>query len=260
MNKSLRAKRILEILEKRQSCSAADLQRELDVSAPTIYRDLRDLEERGLVVTARGAVQLPGEPLRQDESANTRFYLRLNRRRQEKNEIAAKAARLVHDDDIVFADSSTTAFYFVKTLMAQHQRLSNLTLITNSAAMLRELVDPPPTVTLICLGGVYNAALNGFLGRMTLQTLQQLHITQAFVSAAAVSTAEVYTYHEHHAEFLGEVLRHADKSHLLVDHAKFETKAVFPIARTSSFASIVADDALDPSVAAKYKAAGLAIA
>lgn len=259
MNKSLRAKRILEILEKRQSCSAADLQRELDVSAPTIYRDLRDLEKRRLIVTARGVVQLPGETLRQDESANTRFYLRLNRRRQEKNEIAAKAARLVHDDDIIFADSSTTAFYFVKTLMAQHQRLSNLTLITNSAAMLRELVDPPPTVTLICLGGVYNAALNGFLGRMTLQTLQQLHITRAFVSAAAVSVSEVYTYHEHHAEFLGEVLRHADKSHLLVDHAKFETKAVFPISRTSAFESIIADDALPPAVVAKYKAAGLAI-
>ncbi len=257
MNKRMRAQRILELLTARQHATAAELQRELGVSAPTVYRDIRELELRNLVATSHGGVELPSASLKVDESANARFLLRLTRNPQSKRQIAEKALRLVRDDDIVFADSSTTVYHFVKALLEQHCQFSSLTIITNSSAILRELISPPPSITLIALGGVYNAQLSCFLGRMTLNALQQVHITKAFVSAAAVSVAEACTFHEHHAEFLGEVLRHADQTYLLADHSKFDTRAVFCISRTPSFTGVITDDAVSSDLAAKYAAAGV---
>ena len=140
----------------------------------------------------------------------------------------------MNDDDIIFADSSTTVYYFIKKLLENHRQFSNLTIVSNSGAILRELTDPPPSITLIALGGVYNTKLNSFLGRISLNSIKQLHISKAFISAAAISISEVYTFHENHAEFLSHVIKHSDSSWLLADHLKFETSAVFPICHSES--------------------------
>lgn len=167
--------------------------------------------------------------------------------------------RLVSDDDIIFADSSTTVFYFIKKLLEQHKQFSNLTIVSNSGAIIRELADPPPSITLISMGGVYNSRLNSFLGRIAVNAIKQLHISKAFISAAAVSVSEAYTFHETHAEFLSQVIEHADSTWLLADHLKFETRAVFPICRTADFAGVISDADLPAATIAKYLAAGINI-
>ena len=257
MNRNQRAKKILEHLQECGFCKVEDLENILEASIPTIYRDINDLAARNLIVKVHGGIELPQGNLVLDESVNSRHLLRLAKNRLGKEQIAAKAINLVNDDDVIFADSSTTVYYFIRKLLDNHAMYSNLTIVTNSGAIIRELSDPPPSITLIALGGVYNTKLNSFLGRIAVNAVKQLHISKAFISAAAISTAEAYTFHENHAEFLEQVTGHADRSWLLADHLKFETKAVFPIRRTADFTGVISDNELLQEVIAKYLAAGI---
>jgi DeoR/GlpR family transcriptional regulator of sugar metabolism len=257
MNRNQRAKKILEHLSNQGFCKVEELEHILNTSVPTIYRDLNDLAARNLIVKVHGGIELPHGNLTLDESVNSRHLLRLAKNRLGKEQIAAKAISLVKDDDVIFADSSTTVYYFIRKLLDNHAMYSNLTIVTNSGAIIRELSDPPPSITLIALGGVYNTKLNSFLGRIAFNAVKQLHISKAFISAAAVSTTEAYTFHESHAEFLEQVTGHADRSWLLVDHLKFETKAVFPIRRTADFTGVISDNELSEKIVAKYLAAGI---
>lgn len=257
MNKSQRASRILEELRGRGNVSAAWLSEALGVSPATVYRDLDELAARNLARKTHGGVELVPEKLTLGETVNARHMIRLAKNRLGKERIAGRALSLIDDDDVIFADSSTTVYYLVKRLLEECQRFSNLTIVTNSAALIREISDPPPTLTLIALGGVYNATLNSFLGRIAVEAVERLRITKAFVSAAAVSTSEIYTFHENHAEFLASVIKGADKAYLLADRLKFETRAIFPICETRAFTGIVSEPTLSKDVAAKYLAAGL---
>jgi DeoR/GlpR family transcriptional regulator of sugar metabolism len=257
MNARYRAQKILEILNLRQHCTVEELEQELQVSIPTIYRDINKLALRNLIVKNHGTIELPSANLTLDESVNSRHLLRLVKNRIGKEQIAAKAIHLINDDDVIFADSSTTVYYFIKKLLEHHKQFSNLTIVSNSGAIMRELTDPPPSITLIAIGGVYNTKLNSFLGRIAVNAIKQLHLSKAFISAAAVSTSEIYTFHEHHAEFLAQVIEHSDSSWLLADYLKFESRAVFPICRTAELSGIISDAKLPSQIATKYLAAGI---
>lgn len=259
MKKSQRAQQILELLNLNKHCTVKELELKLQVSAPTIYRDIKELELRNLVKTNHGNIELPAGNLKLDESVNSRHLLRLAKNRIGKDQIAAMAINLVKDDDVIFADSSTTVYYFIKKLLEHHNQFSNLTIVSNSGAIIRELTDPPPSITLIALGGVYNPKLNSFLGRIAMQAIEQLHIGKAFISAAAISSSEVYTYHENHAEFLAQVIKHSDSSYLLADYLKFGSRAVFPICNTSNFTGVISDSNLSPEIIKKYIAAGISL-
>lgn len=257
MKKHQRVRKILELLNAGGHCAISELKKKLGISLPTLYRDINELADRNLLLKVHGGIELPQGNLTLDESVNSRHLLRLAKNRLGKEQIATRAAALVKDDDVIFADSSTTVYYFIRKLLDNHALFSNLTIVTNSGAIIRELSDPPPSITLIALGGVYNAKLNSFLGRLAVNAVQQLHISKAFISAAAVSASEVYTFHENHAEFLGQSIKHADCSWLLADHLKFETKAVFPICRTADFTGVISDNELSQEIIAKYLAAGI---
>lgn len=257
MTKKQRIQKLLELLSIRRYCTVKELCRELQISAPTVYRDINELAIRNLLVKSHGSIELPPVNLVLNESVNARHLLRLVRNRIGKEQIAEKALHLVKDDDVIFADSSTTVYYFIRKLLEKHKQFSNLTIVSNSEAIIRELTDPPPSITLVGLGGVYNTTLNSFLGRIAINAINQLHISKAFISAAAVSVSEVYTFHETHAEFLGQVIAHSDCSYLLADHLKFETRALFPICRSTVFTGIISDTELPDNVVAKYLTAGI---
>ena len=109
----------------------------------------------------------------------------------------------------------------------------------------------PQHMTLISVGGAYNAQLHSFLGSITQQTLDQLPITKAFVSAVGVSENGLYTFHEPHADFLKHLLSRSSNNILLADASKFNRQAVFHICDLNQINTIVSDRKI-PKEAIKY--------
>tara|TARA_Y100000589_G_scaffold125125_1_gene119297 strand:- start:11525 stop:12304 length:780 start_codon:yes stop_codon:yes gene_type:complete len=244
----VRQKEILDLLQDSHHCTITQLCDRFSVSIPTVHRDIDELVSNGKAEKIHGGVQyLPVHD--NGSSGNASFQVRVNRQKQAKREIAHKALSLIEEDDVIFMDSSTTVLHLARELA--NSKIGRVTVITNSCSVANEFHTFPQHMTLISVGGAYNAQLHSFLGSITQQTLDQLPITKAFVSAVGVSENGLYTFHEPHADFLKHLLSRSSNNILLADASKFNRQAVFHICDLNQINTIVSDRKI-PKEAIKY--------
>src|SRR5947209_12353582 len=100
---------ILDRLRTRGRVLATDLSSELDVSSDTIRRDLRELDEAGLLRRVHGGA-LP----RHGDAAP--FDARARRAPEAKASIARRAAEFVRDGQMMVLDGGTTTLELARAL------------------------------------------------------------------------------------------------------------------------------------------------
>ena len=239
--KNLRSLQILSYLRDRKHRSVQDLIARFQVSPATIYRDIDELAERGALQRVRGGVVLREleVPVSEAAGSTAHFLARINRNSEKKEKIAQLALGMISDGDIIFLDSSTTSLYLARAL--QKADLSNLTIITNSVLIIQEFYLFPSHDVLISTGGNFTEYLNSFLGKNTLDHLQQMKIDKVFFSAAGLQDGKVTTFHEEQAEFLRRILSLATQRFLLIDSSKFGKAGLFEICRQQDAGTIISD-------------------
>jgi DeoR/GlpR family transcriptional regulator of sugar metabolism len=142
---------IVELLRQHGRVLANDLSAELRVSADTIRRDLRELDELGRLRRVHGGA-LP----RNGDAAP--FAARARRAPEAKASIARRAAELVGDGQVVILDGGTTVVEVARALRPDLRA----TVVTTS---------PPVAVTLSEHRGVDIAVIGGTLRRDALVTV-----------------------------------------------------------------------------------------
>lgn len=233
---NLRAFEIIEYLKTKKYCSMNELMEKFNISPATAQRDVSSLVKKKLVQKVHGGVAYiekaslltPVEP-----QADSHFSKRIKKNQEKKKQIAAIAFEYIKDGDIIFLDSSTTAFYLAREL--QSANFSHLTIVTNSVLIIQEFYKFPTHFILLALGGNFNPQLNSFLGKTAIENLLKLNIDKAFISAMGTKDEKVYTYHESHAEFLKTILNTSCQKFLLLDSTKFDKVGLFDIGSTKSF-------------------------
>lgn len=129
LKRSARQREIVAMLRGGMTLSVTGLAEELRVSDETIRRELRVLEEQGIVLREHGGARLAAltleGPLNQ----------RMEENAQAKVRIARAAADFVSDGAIIFIDSGTTSCYIAKQLVERR----SLTIITNSLQVASDL-------------------------------------------------------------------------------------------------------------------------
>src|SRR5690348_7589493 len=110
-SRSERMRRVLELLETRDSVYVSELANEFSVSEVTVRQDLSELARQGLVARVRGGVRA----LQRGQS-EVAFDVRLRLQAAQKRAIARTAAGLVGDGEAVALDSSTSAYYLALEL------------------------------------------------------------------------------------------------------------------------------------------------
>jgi DeoR/GlpR family transcriptional regulator of sugar metabolism len=241
MNK-VRTLAMVDYVRQRKYCSTAELGRNFAVSPATIQRDISEIVRSKLLRKVHGGVavfEIAPDAIAQ--AGNSHFEDRVRINPEKKSSIAHQAESLVEAGDILFLDSSSTALYLARQL--QKSSLPNLTIITNSVVIVQEFHLFPSQFVLISLGGTFNAHLNAFLGKATVETLRRYRISKAFVSAAGITTDGLFTYHESNAEFLKMVIEIAKETHALLDSSKFNKSALFAICVLADLASLISDAA-----------------
>ena len=111
MYKCEREDEILALLNDTEYATVEYLSRKMNISPSSIRRDLKNLEERGLVKRSYGGVKIA-------ESSGRRipFDLRSHENSAQKKQIAKAAMSLINEGDVVFLDGSSSA-YFVAELL-----------------------------------------------------------------------------------------------------------------------------------------------
>ena len=104
MLKEERLQKLLDLLEEKEFCTVDYLSEQLEVSTPTIRRDLNELVNRNLIIRSHGgAMHIP----RDDVTSPVDF--RKTTHYREKGSLARAAVNLIPSNAVIFIDASTTA-------------------------------------------------------------------------------------------------------------------------------------------------------
>lgn len=176
---------IIEILERERYLKVADLSQRFGVSQMSIRRDLRQLEEGGLLSRMHGG--LIGTPLLHlGLEISPQVVAQIQDHRQEKEAIALAAAALVQPGDHIIFDSGIISYLTACALPGDLLSEGELTVITNSLPVALELA-PWPGVETILLGGEYQAnRMMNVTGPTTLRSLEGLHADKMFLTVDAI--------------------------------------------------------------------------
>ena len=224
---------ILTIINQDQFVTVNDLCKRLFSSPATIRRDLHVLESfHSIQRVFGGAVPINGSA--QDSPVS----VRLRRNNAEKMAIAKVARRFISNTSTIILDSSTTTSYIAQQL----DDFENLTVLTNSIAILSILTNMPKVKTIVTGGIISNGSqLRGPLAR---HSIEQFNADLCFMSCGTMSVENGISYtNEESANIRQLMAKHAKKKILLCDSSKFDRSYFFRAFSVEDFDHIVCDTA-----------------
>lgn len=235
LKRSARQRDIVAMLRGGTTLSVTGLAQELNVSDETIRRELRVLEEQGVIEREHGAARLAAPTLEGP----------LNQRMEEnadaKTRIARAAAEFVSDGDILFIDSGTTSCYIARQLVERH----SLTVITNSLQVATELGGINDNRLFLAAGEMdyeYRAFSDSSAQRYVAGFTPHL----AILSVGAISADRgLMDFHPGEATMSRIAYATSQKVLLGADSSKFGRHALMHTAKLSDVDILVTEKALD---------------
>lgn len=249
MKRDDRRKAIMDILVEARAVDLDDLADRFAVSKMTIHRDLDDLEQAGLLRKVRG-----GATIESGTQFESDFRIRVMQDSAAKSLMAAAALEMVEPGMSVMVNDGSMA----SLLGARLADKAPLTVITNNAAVLDHLKDSP-RVTLIALGGIFNAKFNGYFGVVTEQALARLRADLAFISTPALSGLQAFHMDEPVVRAKRAMMASAERRVLLVNHRRFGRSALHVLADLAEFDAIITDAPPAPEDRAAIDRAGIVL-
>lgn len=217
MKKQQRLKKLLAILQKNQQIHIKKLEALVGTSTSTLRRDLIELEKSGMVKRNFGSVTL----LKKNNIEFTTNY-RQAQNAEEKNKLGYFASKLIHDNDALFIDTSTTCQYLLKHV-PEH---TNLKIITNNLAIAEQARDRAD-LQLFLAGGLLLPYSNSFLGNDTIEYLNKFQAKMVFFSCSSLNEKGIFMADLEQTRCKQAMLKNATFAILLADHTKFRTETDF---------------------------------
>src|ERR687895_181160 len=153
---------ILERLQRDGKVVAADLSAELEVSPDTVRRDLRELDEAGLLRRVHGGA-LPAAV------GDRPYRIRLEQAPKAKAAIARATSRLFRHGQVILLDSGTTTLEVARAMPPELEA----TVITNCPPIAVALADHPK-VEVSVLGGMLAKEAHALVGAATGEALRSV--------------------------------------------------------------------------------------
>ncbi|MDW9376300.1 DeoR family transcriptional regulator [Sinorhizobium meliloti] len=155
-----------------------------------------------------------------------------------KRQACIHAARHIRPDETIFIDCGTTLEYLVE-LIPDDYAITAICYSLNTAERLTRKTN----LRMVMLGGVYHPSSASFSGAPGIETLDQLGINVAFLSAAGIDPARGATcVHFHEVPVKQKVISLARENYLVADSSKLgKLKAAF-FAPPSAFRSLITED------------------
>jgi DeoR family transcriptional regulator, fructose operon transcriptional repressor len=220
---------------------------ELAVAPETIRRDLRLLEQHGLVRRTHGGAY-PVETARFETS----LAARTTRRVPEKRRVAAAAVELLGDAETIFIDEGFTPQLIAEALPAD-RLLTVVTASLNTAAVL----STSTSVTAILLGGRVRGRTLATVDHWASRMLAGFVIDLAFVGANGISREHgVTTPDPAVADVKAQAMRVSRRRVFVGVHTKFGVSSFCRFADVADFHTIVTDAMLPAFEASRYASLG----
>jgi DeoR family transcriptional regulator of aga operon len=241
---------ILERLNESSSVGVPELAQELGVSAASVRRDLRLLEEQQLLTRTHGGAVASGVlyelPMR----------YRGGRRQAAKRAIAHRAVELLRPDVVsIGLNGGSTTTEVARALMSR----SKLRVVTNALNIASELAVRAQIDLVVC-GGSARSESYELVGPIAEATLSGLNLDVAILGVDGVSAAAgMTTHHEVEAQTNRAILNAAEQVIVVADATKIGRRAFARIAPASAISDLVTDAEADADAVAALERAGVRV-
>jgi DeoR family transcriptional regulator of aga operon len=243
-----RQSEIIDLLQDKERVNVAGLAERFGVSPMTIRRDLRLLEEEGLLVRTHGGGILSGK-LHFLQQAFPHYAVT-----PQKAAIGKLAASLVAPGQKVMVDTGTTALEVARNL----PRDSNITVATTSLCVLQELYGSPLQVLLF--GGYARKEFPSLYGPLTEAMMKSFHVDILFIGCdGANSKSGFYTSDLHISSLEQQMITIATRVVVVTESWKFGREAFVRFATPEQVHTLVTDAGLSPADRTNLEGHGISI-
>lgn len=239
-----RHKDILERLAKEKHLEVLELCKILDVSAVTIRKDLKFLEQKGLLYRTHGGASLEN-PYINERTVLDKEKISV----EEKNGIAQLAASKIVENDTIMIASGTTVQALSKFIKPKNK----LTVITSSLNVVLNLINDK-NIEILQLGGYIRHSSASVIGNYAEYILKNVSCSKLFLGVDGIDLDYgLSTTNLEEAELNKKMLSAAQKVIILADSSKFGKKSFARICNLSQVNEIITDKGISSSVRKKLE-------
>jgi len=239
---------ILEILHSEGYVNVSHLCDLFKVSAVTIRKDLKLLEDKGLLFRTHGGASLQN-PYINDQHVSEKEKLNVT----EKEAIAKAAVKLIQPNDSIMIASGTTMHSLAKA-MSMREHLN----ITTSSLLVSLELTKSPNFHIIQLGGSIRYNSSSVTGHYSQSLLQNISCNLLFLGVDGIDLNHGCTTTSlEEATLNKEMINSAQKVIVLADSSKFNRKGFGKICDLSKIHHVITDSGINSALAEEIRALGI---
>lgn len=250
LNAAERRSHTLRLLQDQGHASVSRLSTDLGVTEVTIRKDLRHLEEQGLLVRTHGGA------LRIDHYVyDMPFEEKTARNAEEKRRIGKAAADLVEENDTIILDSGTTTLQVARNLRGKR----GVTAITASVYIAIELMRIPD-LELILLGGLVRPSSASVMGPSAEQMLREHSFRKLFLAGDGLDLDYGLTTTNTLEAHLNKIMiQSAEQTIVVVDSSKLGRRGLSLICGTRDINTVIVDDKVSEGAVKRLEEEGVKV-
>jgi len=204
---------ILSLINSKGAVKISQLEKEFDVSKMTLWRDLKSLDDKGLIKKVYGgAVKIdiipPNEPTFEEKASSAI---------EEKRAIAKYAAKqFIHKGEVISLGAGSTLLQMVPYLTQK-----NLTILTSGLDTMMHVANYHPHINLMVCGGMVRQPAKALVGPEAEQFFRRNKADTAFLSASGITIKDGITDpHPLDIQVKKEMIKSAKRVIFLMDSHK----------------------------------------
>ena len=235
-----RRMRIVELLQENKSVEIAELSQLFSVAQETIRRDLRRLEEEGVLKRTHG-----GATLSEERQPIAPLSARSQVNREEKERIGRKAVEYVADGDRIIIDGGTTTLQLARALKSSRKSAAVVTNALNIAIELAGIGE----VTVDVEGGTLSESSLTLIGPETERALGRYRVNKVFLAASGVTVKwGLGISNSFEAAVKQAMMAAAGQVILLADSSKLGKEGLVSFAPLTKVDKLITDENADPKI------------
>jgi DeoR/GlpR family transcriptional regulator of sugar metabolism len=248
MIKEKRYDRIRSELASKGSVDVDELAELLQISRPTVRRDLHAMQVKGYLRRTHGGATVIDDP---DELP---FQSKVSEHLAEKRAIGAATASLIADGKVIGCTGGTTVMQVVKAFKGKR-----LTVITNAVNIAMELA-PFESMEVIVTGGTLRTRSYEMVGHIAERTIRGYHLDIALIGVDGLDLHHgLSTFTDAEAYAAALYIEHAREVWVVADHSKIGRTAPALIAPLSRLTRLITDSKVAPDQARIMRESGITL-
>lgn len=235
-----RVELILQQVQLQAIVKINDLKDLLNVSVDTVRRDLKTMEQSGLIKCIRGGACLPDSlPSLSNFTGREVLNIKL------KREAARKALAYIKPNAIIALNSGTT-----NTILAQELvfKKDNITVITNNLAAINILIQNP-AIKIVSIGGIIDSQEKSTYGTTCEQEFGQYFPDIAFLSINAINYKNGFTdFRMSEIGIIKLLSQRSEKVIAIMDSSKIGKRSKQKVLNLDNVDLLLTDDNISPRI------------